>query len=148
VEEPTITDLAEELLTWGEATHESARRTLRVVSSDPELGGAVHVPSACAEARVLGLERDGGGRLAVAVRSPAACPLVLARNYATSVTASAGDGAPRLRVFPAYGALLGVLVPPGTERVEVRPEAWPPRYGLPAFLAGVAVLAALLRGRT
>jgi hypothetical protein len=106
----------------------------------------------CAEARVLGLEPRGpttdrrGLPLTLRVASDADCPLVLATNYAEALEAwgrasSTQESPQRLRTFPAYGALLGVLVPAGVREVEVRPRPWPPPFTL-----GLAVVGGLLLG--
>ena len=146
-DDATVTDLARALLEGGDATHELVRRTLRVVRSDPALADPIEVPAGCAEAEVVALER-GGDALRLEVRAAAPCPLVLARNYGTTLTAWDPAGRRALRTFPAYGALLGILVPAGTTRVEVRPRPWPPASGLLAAAAGLVVLAWAVRVRT
>ena len=50
-----------------------------------------------------------------------------------------------LRTFPAYGALLGIEVPPGATRIQVTPRAWPPAGTLVSAVAGLALLGLAVR---
>jgi hypothetical protein len=150
LEDGRVEDLAAALLEWGDRTYLEARATLRVVAADPVArGSALAVLTECASAEAGPVEAIGPA-WSVEVRATARCPLVLATNYAEALEARgfAGGLGSRLRTFPAYGALLGVEVPAGTTRVEVRPRPWPPVWTLPLSALGVvlAVLAARIRG--
>jgi len=149
-EDGRLEDLAATLLAWGDATHLEARGTLRTVATDEATRGLLRVlPADCARSEVDATEpaSDDTLVLGVGVKAAADCPLVMATNYAEALEAwgHGSGGRARLRTFPAYGALLGVVVPAGTTRVEVRPRPWPPPWtlavaGLGAGLAAVAML--------
>jgi hypothetical protein len=141
--------LAGTLLAWGDEAHAQARRELRVLDEDLAATGLDgSLPPECAHCQVGKIvSATGGGEsarilLRGEVGAPARCPLVLALNYGTVLEAwgRRDDGSrARLRTFPAYGALLGVLVEPGVTRVEVGTRPWPPRWTL-----GAAAMGALL----
>lgn len=91
--------------------------------ADPATAGVI-APPPCGSARVLAVAADRAGRIALDVDSPAPCPLVVATNFAESLRARArvGESWQPARVFPAYGALLGLEVPAGASRIEVAPR--------------------------
>ena len=74
---------------------------------------------------------------------PASCPLTVASNYAELLRAfgdAPGQVARPLRTFPAYGALLGVLVPPGVTRVTIEAREAPPWWARHGAWLGLLVL--------
>jgi hypothetical protein len=104
--------------------------------------------AACAQAQVLGVDAAHHAQaLSLRLKSPALCPLAVAENYAEILHArgrGAGGGWRELTVFPAYGALAGILVEPGVEELVVEPR--PVFLGPPLLerLAGLLFLAAAL----
>lgn len=137
-------ELARALLDWGESTHERARAELRVLAEDaPAAGVALPLPRDCSTAEARSLRAEGAA-LRLVVRTRAACPLVLAMNYGELLEAW-GNGRTRLATFPAYGALLGVMVPAGTTDVLISPRPWPPRWTLLVAGAGAVLAAGALR---
>jgi hypothetical protein len=93
----------------------------------------------------------GPGPTLVRVPLPGArrglCPLVFSMNYTRDMEAVAERGTSRtpLRTFPAYGALLGVLVPADATAVEIRLEPHRPAWSLAGAALGALALLALLR---
>ena len=139
--------LAQSLLGWGEDTHERARAELRMLSDDARVAGlSPALAPECSVAEVRSLGADGNA-LRLQVTTQAACPLVLATNYGAILEARTGSGQ-WLQTFPAYGALLGVLVPAGTTDITVAPRAWPPGWTLPVAAMGLLIAGLALRGRT
>ena len=116
--------LAEHLRAAGDTLHESVRRTLWVVAADEAASALPAASGRCDAAAVSAVHASHGGDLAVEVRTSADCPLTLATNYAESLTAKVRRrGAwEKARLFPAYGALLGVWIPAGTTDVAVAPR--------------------------
>ena len=135
---PDVESLSQELKAPGDAPYERLRRTLWLVDADPLTAAARCPPNfdpRCADARVARVDapaRSGGA--AAQVETSATCLLTFATNFTEDLRATAvlKDGrqvaAP---VFPAYGALAGVLVPDGTRQVTLVPM---PR-GLPWSMA-------------
>lgn len=143
VVDPDLQAMAAALLAWGDATHARARRELRVVRSDPALQGLpTSLAPACGEAIVHGAYGASGG-LAIRVQTYAPCLLVVALNYAESLEAVSASR--RLRTFPAYGALLGIEVPPEATRIEIRARPWPGAGTLGVAVAGLALLGLAVR---
>ena len=139
--------LAQSLLGWGEATHERARAELRVLRDDTQtVGLPAGVAPECATAAVRSLRAEGN-RLRVEVETQATCPLVLAMNYGAVLEARASSGR-SLRTFPAYGALLGVIVPAETTEVEVAARPWPPPWTLPVAAMGLLIAGLAVRLRS
>jgi hypothetical protein len=147
VEDKAMEDLAAGLLRWGDVTHAEARRTLRILGADDATRGlSATIAPECQGSEVGPLEREAEV-LTLAVKTAAACPLVVATNYAEALQAwgaAAGGLRTKLRTFPAYGALLGVVVPGGTTLVEVGPRPWPPRWTWTAATLGLGLAIAAL----
>jgi len=121
------------------------------VSADPATRG---LPATSCDAAPDALRYGvGTGPMLVHVDLPEtrrdACPLVIAMNYTRDMTAFAERGGTRapLRTFPAYGALLGVIVPADARSVEVRMEPYQPWWSLVGAAVGALALLALLRIR-
>lgn len=94
-----------------------------VIASDPKLpaGFPENFSKACARARVRSLAALPDGTVLAGVDSPALCALVISMNYAENLRAvREADRSEPLTVFPAYGALAGVLVPPGKALIKVQ----------------------------
>ena len=123
---------------------EAIQDTLRIVSSDPMVG-RVALPdsvASCADAAVLGVDAQRGGQsFHLHTRTDAWCPLTLATNYAETLEARAvksdGTPVPSLALFPGYGALASVLVPPGATEVIVEAAPTLPRLWGLAWIAGL-----------
>jgi len=74
------------------------------------------------------------------------CPLTVSMNFVDDFVVlgrSAQTWLP-LRTFPAYGALLGILVPAQVTHIKVILEPYRPGYALVALALGVALLGLLL----
>jgi hypothetical protein len=144
--------LAGKLRAESDALHDRAHEVVWVVRSDPAVAAAdlARLQGArCEGGRVELLETARRGQhVSVQVAPSSVCPLTVAMNYAEDLQAQgrARDGGVRALVtFPAYGALFGVWVPEGIERVDI--EAVAPELPLaPAWrllgilLAGMASL--------
>ncbi len=116
--------LAERLAAAGDSLHESVRGTVWVVGTDKAAAALPGPGGPCDTANVAAVHANMGGDVAVEVRTPGDCPLIVATNYAESLEAKVrlhGAWQPA-RLFPAYGALLGVWVPAGTTEVAVAPR--------------------------
>jgi len=134
--------LSQKLRAESDTLHERVHEVVWVVESDPAVAAAdlARLEGArCGGGRVEVIETAlRGQHVSVRVAPSSACPLTVAMSYAEDLRATgrARDGSVRpLVTFPAYGALLGVWVPEGTERVDI--EAVTPR--LPFALAWRAV---------
>ena len=68
-------------------------------------------------------------------------------NYGAVLEARASSGR-SLRTFPAYGALLGVIVPAETTEVEVAARPWPPPWTLPVAAMGLLIAGLAVRLRS
>ncbi len=105
--------------------HETLRQQVYLVESDPVVKQASFPTdlSQCPQSRIeqTQIGREGIWRLQVG--TPASCIMVLATNYISSFHVSTGSGE-ALPVFPVYGALTGVSVPPGKHDIEV--QLFPP----------------------
>jgi hypothetical protein len=119
----TFAELAARLHETAAAAPWRLRETAWLVASDPATA-SVSAPPACSAARVDRVAGDRLGHITAEVRTPAACPLVVATNFAEPLRARArvGGGWQPARLFPAYGALLGVALPAGATHVEVAPR--------------------------
>jgi hypothetical protein len=129
---PTTSALATALLASGGALHARAHEVLWVVDADPRVGGLAlgDVDARCATARVISVSAQRRRPFVSAqVETPADCPVTFAMTYAESLRAEASlpSGPRAARVFPAYGALTGVMLPRGATsvRVEARQVGWP-----------------------
>lgn len=64
-------------------------------------------------------------RILIDVIADQACPLTIATNFAEILTATRVDTTRRvekLDLFPAYGSLVGLIVPPGVSRIMIEPR--------------------------
>jgi hypothetical protein len=124
---PSMADLARLLRQHGDDLAERARQTAWVVEGDPRLPATLpaSIDESCSAARVKRV--DAARRrawMSIDVESPADCPVTLAMNYAETLRATLDGPAGRVvPTFPIYGALTGVLVPPGAKRVWIAPRA-------------------------
>jgi hypothetical protein len=107
----------------------------------------------CVGAAVRSVTTDDLGQQAtITVDAPAACVLVVATNYVTTLRAIAlgGERSSLLAVFPIDVALTGVAVPAGTTRIVLAPVPRIPWWARAASGLGLALLVgavALGRGR-
>ena len=138
--------LADTLLAAGETLYQQLSRAMWLVDSDALTKRApqdYEADSKCAQARVIQVQASRRGHEFTAeVTTDAACPLTLAMNFTEDLRATAvlADGQrPAVPVFPAYGALTGVIVPSHAQKILVRAE--PPRLPMaPAWAAlGMAI---------
>ena len=148
----SFSTLARTLRAESDVLHDRAHEVVWVVESDPVVAaaGLARLEEArCEGGRVEAIETAlRGQHVRVQVAPSSACPLTVAMNYAEDLRAMgrARDGGVRpLVTFPAYGALLGVWVPEGMERVDI--EAVAPKLpfalgwrGLGILLVGMASL--------
>jgi hypothetical protein len=139
--------LAGKLRAEGDSLHERAHEVVWVVRSDPVVAAAdlARLEAARCEGGHVELVETAlrGQHVRVPVAPSSACPLTVAMTYAEDLRAlgRARDGGVRpLVTFPAYGALLGVWVPEGIERVDI--EAVTPKLPLaPAWrLLGILLV--------
>jgi hypothetical protein len=143
---PTLDSLADALLGPGKALRERMGQVMWLVDSDgltKRAPSEYEADSQCAQARVIQVQASRRGHEVIAeVMTDAACPLTLAMNFTEDLRATAvlADGQrPAVPVFPAYGALTGVIVPSHAQKILVRAE--PPRLPMaPAWAAlGMAI---------
>jgi len=83
----------------------------------------------------------------LAAARSADCPLTIALNYSADLRARGRTGGgvwSGLRTYPAYGALLGVIVPREVRELEVRMDPEQPIGGPASVLAGLLLAAGLL----
>lgn len=90
-----------------------------VLEGDPKAPATLAVSESCREARALGTSLDAEGRLVVRVSTRAECPLVVAASYLESARVTGAPGGAKLATFPAYGALLATMVPPGVDEIAI-----------------------------
>ena len=74
------------------------------------------------------------------VNSPSTCPLVLSMNYVSLFQAINSDTHALLPVFPVYGALTGVLVPPGSTHFTLRAVEERPLWATALWWLGLSLL--------
>jgi len=138
----TLTELATAVHTAGPGLAAEAHRQAWIVTSDRAVTAASLpdvVSPECARASVTNVEAAiGSQRFRLGVDSPAACPLTVAENFASDLTAAA-DGQP-VTLFPAYGALTGVWVPAGAHEVVIEARAIIPWWSRAAWVLGLGLL--------
>jgi hypothetical protein len=119
----SIHAVAAALRAEGDALHQRARAITWLDASDAATHGLPAPDAACAQARVRAVRATRAGLMSMSVETPAACPLVVAASYAGPLRARAltPGGWQPARMFPAYGALLGIWVPATATEVEVVP---------------------------
>jgi hypothetical protein len=118
---PSMESLAAALDAAGEALHEKARDVVWIVQSDLAARDLAAPGAACASATVSEVHATREGQFAIKVATPAPCPLTVATTFAESLEARVRidtEWRPA-RTFPAYGALLGILVPQGATDVVI-----------------------------
>jgi hypothetical protein len=123
---PSFEALARRLRAESDSLHDRAHEVVWVVDSDPFVAAAglgQLERARCDGGRVEAIETAlGGQHVTVHVEPSSSCPLTVAMSYDERLhaTGRARDGGVRpLVTFPAYGALLGVWVPDGLERVDI-----------------------------
>jgi hypothetical protein len=123
-----VATLARELGAAGETLHVRAREVVWRDGTDPRVA-AVAIPAlgaGCRDARVSAVRAPRRGPAIVAETvTAAACPLTFAANFTDDLRAAAvlADGRRvDVPVFPAYGALAGVLAPGGATAIHLRAE--------------------------
>jgi hypothetical protein len=113
-----------------------------VVSSDDAVaiaGLPTVIAPDCSRARVRSASGEIGQQtFHISVDTPAACPLTVAMTFTTDLHATA-DGKP-LTLFPSYGALTGVWVPPGSREITIEAEAVVPWWSRVAWFVGLALV--------
>jgi hypothetical protein len=105
--------------------HRSAKQQVLIVEADPEIRNKPlpeRFSPECKNSKVLSVRAEHESQLIeVKVQSTAPlCPLTIAMNFSQTLKATTGTS--RLTIFPAYGALTGIIVPGGTEIISLRPE--------------------------
>jgi hypothetical protein len=129
--------LARELRAAGDTLHLRAREVLWRSDADALAAGVpTTIDARCRDARVVAvLAPRHGGAIVATVAGVAACPLTIATNFTEDLRATATlEGGRRVAVlvFPAYGALAGVLVPAGTTAISLDAEpvrlSWAPAW--------------------
>lgn len=95
----------------------------------------------CKEAKVLTTHTKlGGQHVDLQVTSPDLCPLTLSMNYTSRLIArgvTIHGETKRLRLFPAYGALTGILVPKGIQQIVISADAFIPGWAKGLFYLGL-----------
>jgi hypothetical protein len=142
---PSFDALARRLRGESDALQHRAHEVVWVVESDPLVAaaGLGRLEEArCEGRRVEAIETAlGGQQVTVHVAPSSGCPLTVAMSYDEGLRATgrSRDGAVRpLVTFPAYGALLGVWVPDGLERVDI--ELVAPKLPFPLVWRVLGVL--------
>ena len=140
----TLNSLADTLLAAGETLHEQLGAVMWLDDSDALPKRApqdYQADSQCAQARVVEVQAARRGHEFTAeVTTDAACPLTFAMNFTEDLRATAvlADGQrSAVTVFPAYGALTGVIVPSHARKILVRAE--PPRLPLAGAWAAMGM---------
>jgi hypothetical protein len=140
----TLDSVADALRAAGQGLREQLGQVMWLDDSDALTKRAAYqADSQCAQARVIQVQASRRGHEVIAeIMTDAACPLTLAMNFTEDLRATAvlADGQRRaVSVFPAYGALAGVVAPSHAQKIVVRAE--PPRLPVaPAWVAlGMAI---------
>ena len=140
----TIEELAFHLLEKGSSVAKTALEQDWVVSTDSAVINAAlphSVDARCSEAKVLGVDsKRGDQHFHIRVQTPADCPLTLATNYVSDFKVTSVGGSNGLRTFPAYGSLLGVWVPAGTQEINLEIASYTPTWVMGAQLLGLFLL--------
>ncbi|HKP63357.1 MAG TPA: hypothetical protein VJV78_41765 [Polyangiales bacterium] len=125
------------------------RRTAAIVSSDRAASALPRV-ECHSEPHDIPYSVSPGPRIIVAQLTAARsadCPLTISLNYSADFRAfgrAAGGAWSPLRTYPAYGALLGVLVPRDIRELEVRMDPERSIAGSAAVVLGLLLAAGLL----
>lgn len=120
---------------------------LVVLADDPAAvagSGLFHGDPACRESRVLDAGSPDGQSVRVRVDAKARCPLTVATSYSGILRAHAAGRDEPLPLFPGWGALATVLVPPGAAEIVLEPVLDVPAAVRVAGVLGLVLAAAVL----
>ncbi len=123
---PTFGALGAALRAEPEQTRALARRTMLLVEDDPRRPALPALHPDCGALKVRAIEvapRDASMR--VSLDGPGPCPLTIATNYLETMRATVvrDDGvSDELSPFPAFGALVGLIVPERARTVVLRTD--------------------------
>lgn len=134
--------LCGQLLAWGDSTSMRAAEVVLIPGDDPFAAPALSAmlglamsPAAATDTTAPSIREvkapQGRPVVTLDVTTPRLLPLTVALNFTERLRAySVRADATRepLVTFPAYGALLGVLVPAGTTRIQIEPEPFLPGW--------------------
>ncbi len=151
IEYSSVTNLASALKSEGAGLRNYLRNSMAYLSTDLLVTKANlprQVSPSCAQAQVLNVNAPQHSQVVqLHVSTPEACPLTVAMNYVEILEAVGNPetGSPeRLTVFPAYGALTGILVPKGITSIRIEPKVNVPRAITFAKILGALLLLGLL----
>ncbi|MFZ9594635.1 MAG: hypothetical protein ACO3A2_01000 [Bdellovibrionia bacterium] len=131
----SIEELAQSLNHQGAWIGAYLKDSLALVSADPMVEKA-NLPREfspeCQKARIQNVSAPQHlQKVTLQVETQADCPLTLSMNYIEPLTAlgktAQGAWIP-LRVFPAYGALTGILVPAQIQEIQLEPKVKTPLW--------------------
>lgn len=98
----------------------------------------------CEDAKIVSTHTKlGGQQVELQVENSDLCPLTLSMNYSSNLKAQGMDAhgkTQNLTVFPAYGALTGVLVPKGAEHIFISAQAFVPGWAKGLFYLGIVFI--------
>jgi hypothetical protein len=127
---PSFDELGKRLKAVQGSALDALTSNVLIVSTDASVPDALahNLPfrdSRCEQSKTgdVTIDSDGQTLHLQVTNALIACPLVVSQNFVSTLEAtSEGPGSgTRLLTFPAYGALTGIWVPPGVERIRVRP---------------------------
>jgi hypothetical protein len=143
--------LASNLRLHGDQLYEALHRVTWILKDDLRLAGATaksQVQRRCDTATISGVQAGPGGQLVTLdiKNTDDVCPLTVSMNYSTLLEARGrilGREIP-LVSFPANGALLGIMVPPGVDRITIEAAARTPWYAYASMALGLILSAGAL----
>ena len=126
----SVEELASQLLQNRDSLLLEAKKKMWWISTDPAFQ-RFQLPTAaselCRKSQVLSSSVTGPSQaIHLVIENESTCPLTVASNYLSTLQASLvknGLKTEKLLLFPAYGALTGLIVPPGAKDVWI--EATP-----------------------
>lgn len=142
---PDFKILFQKLLENAEAMPQFLRENVWLISTDPDVdfrvAGTVD-RTQCLKGRVLNLEAQPYTQsVRIQVESPAQCLLSVSLNYSNILEAlNFTTPSEKFVTLPVYGSLLGIIVPPGTHDIEVRPKLILPFGAQIGFYIGLLFL--------
>jgi len=124
---------------------------LEIVKSDafaPRWRGSEVFSSACSRTRIDSIDVElGGQKIGIETNNDIPCPLTVSTNFLSRVraVATSSSGAKTLlAAFPGYGALLSMIVPAQTRRIDIEFPACEPGWSEVVFWSGALFMLASL----
>ncbi|MEK6626023.1 MAG: hypothetical protein AABY86_13705, partial [Bdellovibrionota bacterium] len=148
---PSFEQLGKALNRTGDQIFRRAHEVAWILTDDPiiqKMKGPTQIAPACSTSKVLDVKAPLRGQsVRIAVQNASLCPLTLSMNFSILLKAySLNEGKKKqdLELFPTYGTLAGIWVPPGVKEILVEPMPNQSIFSEASFYAGWGLLLLVL----